>query len=714
MNKDLLDEIKQALTDRQEWAADQEHYYKMRNGGIRRVAKPFQGAADMWYPLGDTMVEKLKPAYLNQMYGGENIATFVAKKQQNEELTSSVGLWFDYKLKQETNFEVAMHSAIDQMLECGFSPVKVYWDADAKRVAFDQVDPLHIIVPSATQELGGNSKADWLVHILSPSVREYKANPNFNQDEDLIKRIKGTGAKDVGDQQKSDATDYREGINCSKNDNEIILWEVYELDRKAKRITVSTISPLLPEDQNSIRDDFALPYNQGCFAGGMEYPFFRIRSEIKDKSYYAPRGIIKINEPFEASLTHNWNAFHDHMSFSSRPNYEQTGASVIPTGKNFKTGPGSILPPGLKMAVHPEPPASLAEDMQMTRAIAEDRTQVPDLGLSQHITDASKDATATQVNAVVAQSGAGTDMRARVFRMDLAVGLKMAWSLYLQYSKDDCLEYITDSKLEALDPSVLHDGYDIQPNGSADSWNKGALVAKRNMQYQKYMANPFCRKDEVTKMDMEADDPRLVKRLFQDPGTQAKDQEEAQAMECLLMIEGFSPQVHEADDDKTHLMNLGQFAENKLMRKQMTPELAQLVLQHGQEHMQGLEQKKDPAAAQIQQMLTPIVQVLTQVAQQPPPNNVVSMMQPQTGNNNQSVQQSPDSTTASSSSQDKPSAIMNALAALIKAGVPISSVDINAILVAAGLPPATPPGMAMHVEPPAQPKTNQQSVGATT
>jgi hypothetical protein len=643
MNDSLYKEINTALKDRGEWADRQEVCYRMRNGGVRRRNKPYPNAPDGHYPLGDTMVEKLKPAYVQQLYGSETIAQFVCLLQQDQDITTAASQWFDYQLKQRSNFERTMMVAIDQMLEQAFSPVKVYWDAKCKRLAFDQVDPLHLIVPTAAQEYNENGGCDWLVHVLHLSVSEYRANDKFKQGDDFVKRIKGRGQSDAGASDtgtdKKQSVDLKEGINSSKNDNEIVLWEVYKRDRKDKKIRVETISPLLPCDgeENVVRAEFGLPYNQGVFKHGETFPFFKIRSEIKGKGHYSSRGVIEVNAPFESSLTKMWNTIHQHLDFSAQPNYESTVDGTMPTPNSVRTAPGAILPRGLKLAQHPPPPVSLRQDMEMTRAIAEDRTQIPDLGASNHLSGdrgAKGNVTAEQIRAIVGQSGQGNDLKARVFRLDLAQGLNMAWSLALQYlvpaqgaQDTGSLQYVIDNEVRTIEPAALHDSYEIQPNGSADSWNKGSLVSKRMAYYQTFQGNPFVPLDELTKWVLEADDPRNVKRLFRDPGITQKTQEEDQAMECLLMQSGWAPQVLPADDDKIHLLNLAQFAQDKIGRAQMTPELARLVLTHGQAHQQQLFQKKDPIAKQAAQQLAPLAQILGQIAQSDHPGNIVQMQQ---------------------------------------------------------------------------------------
>lgn len=635
MKKSLLKRINSALDDRQEWATRQNTNYRARNTGIGRLSKPYKNASDVHYPLGDTFIDKIKPGYVQQLYGADTIATFVCLKPQDDTLTQAVTGWYDYQVKQRSNFERMTYIAIDQKLEQGFTPVKVYWDARLKRLAWEQVDPLHLIVPNSCQEYNQNGGTDWLVHVLHMSGAEYEANANFEQGDDFVKSITGKGNRDQSNaNDKKHSVDLKEGINCSADENEIVLWEVYERDRQSHKITVETISPLLScdEGENVVRSVFTLPYNEGCFKTGDHFPFFKLRTELKGKGHYSSRGIIEKNLPFEMSLNKNWNTIHDHMDFSSKPLFENSGASPLPNAGNWKSKPGSIMPPGLKLASLPGPPPSLREDMELIRSIAEDGAQIPNFTASEHLTgQVPKSQTATGQQLIAAQSGQGNDLRSRVFKLDLADGLILGWSLLLQYGNiEESLTYLADGQLQTLDVSALHDAYEIVPNGSADSWNKSALVQKRAGYYQTLQNNPYIDQAELTKWLLEAEDPRLVKRLFVDPQVQTKDQEEQQVLEVGMMVLGYTPQVHPSDDDKIHLAIMDQFAQDRIMRGQMTPELAKALQDHGVEHMGQLQQKKDPMLKQIESKLKPTAEILAQFAAQLQAPNVTQFPPQQT------------------------------------------------------------------------------------
>src|SRR5256885_15603781 len=115
MTKDLYDQIIDALDDRKEWEKRQETWYIMRHNGLRRLSKPYPNAPDLHFPLADSTIDKLKPFYFQQLYSADTLASFISLRQQDAELTTAVGAWFDYQLKQKSNLEREILCAIDNM-----------------------------------------------------------------------------------------------------------------------------------------------------------------------------------------------------------------------------------------------------------------------------------------------------------------------------------------------------------------------------------------------------------------------------------------------------------------------------------------------------------------------------------------------------------------------------------------------------------------------
>src|SRR4051812_20686734 len=189
------------LRSRQAWLNKQAAWYQMRHEGLRRKHKPFPHAADLHFPLADSIIEKLKPFYFNQLFATESVAQFVPKRPELAGLAEEISGWFDYKLKQQSNLECELLIAIDKMLMSGHVPVKVYWQCGAAgepgRLAFDAIEPQHCLVPEGTREL---EEADRVTLVHHLSIEQYRRDVRFQrQDEGLVKRIAGRGLSESGD-----------------------------------------------------------------------------------------------------------------------------------------------------------------------------------------------------------------------------------------------------------------------------------------------------------------------------------------------------------------------------------------------------------------------------------------------------------------------------------------------------------------------------------
>lgn len=601
MNNDLYSQIKDELKNRSTWEDEQATWYQMRYDGIRRAKLPYPKAPDMHYKLIDTMIEKLKPFYISQIYSQEHLAAFSGSPQA-QSLASDAEKLFDYVIKQDTNFERTLYTSIDQMLMYGRGPIKTRWDDKTKQIVFSAIRPIHVIVPSWTEDL---CDADWLVHIMHLSVDQYKRNEAFNQDPGFINRIKGRGEQGMQEVQAQQVK-RREGITCGSNDNQIVLWEVYSRD--GDNILIDTISPIIGEAEQ-VRATVGLPYKHGMF------PFVDLRYELQDLDYYSVRGLAEILSEDEQSLNKLWNHQLQFLDFFGQPNFESAQGVSIPA--NFQNKPGAILPAGLTVSRPESAPMDFKEQMELRRALAEDRVQIPDLSAGQHLAGprgSSGKVTATQINALVSQSSGGNDLRSRTFKLQLATLYQQAWALMCQYlnAEQVLLEDSTEVSQAAMQPD-----YRITPSGSADSSSKEQRMSKALAYYQTLEMNPFVNVGELTKYLLEQDDSSLVKRLYNDPNEKQLSEGENQSIETMLMERGRQSLVKKSDDHKAHLQDIAGWMERKRQTGEpITPETAQLVLQHSQGHAQGIQQSKDKQGMMMLKQLQPYAQVLQQIVAQ--------------------------------------------------------------------------------------------------
>ena len=609
------DDIMAALTARKHWEQRQATWYQMRHDGLRRRNKPWPNAADMHYPLADGIIEKLKPTYISQIYATDTICSFAALTSDFSTYQAGAAQWFDHQLKQESNFEEEIDIAIDVMAQTGRCPVKIYWDATRNQMVFEAINPLYLIVPAWTAKLSG---ADWIVHVQRYSKAAYKRLPGFRCDPETIGQIlSGDGARDTDSGSYDTQRLGREGLTKGAGDSEIVVWEVFYRE-EGGAWCVKTYSPTLPDV--ALRPEFGLPYNQGVFAAAqIPPPFGEFKFEVKERGYYAPRGVCERVAPEEASLSKDWNTMKDHQTLTTAPTfYAKQG---VPQGANIRMIPGQILPFEIAAVQFPTLSADVAQGMQFTQRLAEDRLSVPSVGVGRAV-DPSKNKTAAETNLISSIMAGSGDVRSRLFRRQLGELLNLAWGIAVQYRRET-LDYYFNEELQQLDPAAFTGRYRIEPSGSGDNNNRGLVLQKATSRKQMFAGNPNIDQRELDKSVLEADDPRLVKRLFVNAGTPAAEQIEDQAQEISIMLLGFPAQVRPSDDDDAHLQSMAGFTQRRAtLGEELTSETLQLLVAHGTEHLAALKKKapqiyaqKAPALQQWLQQTTAHAQAAAQEEQ---------------------------------------------------------------------------------------------------
>ena len=523
----LHGQIEEAVDQRQPWELRQSRWYELRHHGLRRQNKPWLKAADMHWPLIDTQIEKLKPLFLQQALGMDVVASFVPMRQQLNAYTKVAEDWFNYKIREKTNFQEEILSWVDYTLMSGRAVIKCFWNPGDKRVGFEAIDPLYFLVPAYTVDL---QDADWAVQVMPMSVPAYRRmarQMGWRSDKATIDKIRGNPQEDniPGTNVESDVKNLREGITYTNNPDMIIVWEVYRKTDDGKW-QIYTYSPA--DKSIDLREPMELPYDHG------QLPFIDFPYEIKDKGWFSPRGICEILAPFELSMTSMWNHKHDAMTLYNRPLFR--AERELPNSINLRFQPGQILPYGVAPVTMPQPPISFDVEINNTRAVAEQRIGTPDYGINSMVEGQSSRRTATEIKSINAQAMQSGDLRARLFRMALGKLYRQAWSLYIQYDKQSLQYRFAEDSLSA-DPVALHDQYELEPKGGMDMVSRQAMVNQAIARKQLFAQSPWVDQVELDKSIMELDDPTLIKRLLRDPGQKAQDEleDEAKLIPTLLV-----------------------------------------------------------------------------------------------------------------------------------------------------------------------------------
>ncbi|NBU17534.1 MAG: hypothetical protein EBS48_11115, partial [Actinobacteria bacterium] len=324
--------VEEDLRDRETWENKQADLYKARYRGLRRTNPPWPGASDINWPLVDTIIGKLAPHYVGQLYATELLASFVAEPGTDgtPALATSAAQWFDYKLKHQSNFEREILFVVNWQLMLGRPVLKVVWDTDAKRIRFVAIEPARIIVPPSTADLW---EADRITHVMTFSPDAYRRMPNFRTDDEFVASItgRGTDSEERPDRAVTEARVQREGITYGSAD-EIVVWETWV--QTADGWEVHTYSPVRPSDP--VRNMYRHPYSHG------RPPFADFPNEMTEPRWEAPRGIAEIVLPYQAQLTKLLNEKNDALTLYNRPLFQSSVDADTTTFPLWTSGRPSV------------------------------------------------------------------------------------------------------------------------------------------------------------------------------------------------------------------------------------------------------------------------------------------------------------------------------------------------------------------------------------
>ena len=579
---DLHGQILTSIEQRSPWELRQTRWYELRHHGLRRTNKPWPKAADLHWPLIDTAIEKLKPLFLQQALGMDVVASFIPMRQQLNAYTKVAEDWFNYKIREKTNFVDEVLSWVDYTLMSGRGVMKCIWNPGSKRVDFEAVDPMYFVVPPYTVDL---QDADWAVHVMPMSVGAYKrmaAQMGWKADSKTISKIRGNPQEDdniPGAATEDDAKQLREGITYTSNTDGVIIWEVYR-KRDDGVWEVYLYSPAAVD--MDLRDPMELAYDHG------QLPFVDFPYEIKDKGWFSPRGVCEILAPFELSMTSMWNHKHDAMTLYNRPLFR--AERELPNSINLRFQPGQILPYGVAPVQMPQPPVSFDQELNQTRAVAENRIGSPDYGMASVMSGGSDRRTATEIQSINAQAMQSGDLRARLFRMSLGKLYRQAWGLYVQYDSKSLRYRFAEDSLQA-DPVALHDQYELEPKGGMDMVSRQMMIQQAINRKQLFMQSPWVDQVELDKSIMELDDPSLVKRLLRDPGQKAADELEDETKTIPTLLVGIPVPAKPGQNFAGRIGVLVQYLNGAMQQgQQLSPAGKNAFMQRLDSLLQGYEQ----------------------------------------------------------------------------------------------------------------------------
>lgn len=545
----------------------------------------------MHYPLIDGAIDRMKPMYWNQMFAGRRLADFAGLASELQPVQESAADFFDYVVKEETNFSGELMSACDTMLVRQRGIMKVFWDSLQQQIKFESIDPIFIIMPGCAEDF---DTADFFVHVKQMSVGEYQRDRRYLQGDEILKKIKGGKRTDSTTDLMRQEKVEREGITYTTDDDLVLVWECWE-----KTAGGWTIREYSPNDPNL---DLRRP--RGCaykFRGKPWQPFVSFVFEIKDKGWYAPRGVAERLAMFEAAMTKQWNAKLDWLEYCKPQFLNESGNA--PNNYNVRFRFGEVLPRGVTVAPTPQVPFAFDQEMTSERMIAEQYIQLPESGLAADPARGGKQGervTATQVNFQAQLATAATNMRGWIFRLGLAETYWRTWALIFQYRAKDTVYFIAND-LKQLPQQALTDMYRIKPSGALDAWNRDAEKQKAYARLEVFRGDPLIDQDALYADTLGADDGRLTHRLLMPAGQRQADEYEDEAIEIGALLDNGYPASAKPNEDHAIRIKclLDRMQALGAMGVPVDPMKQQRYQEHLIMHLKFLQQQNPAAAKQI-------------------------------------------------------------------------------------------------------------------
>jgi hypothetical protein len=250
--------------------------------------------------------------------------------------------------------------------------------------------------------------------------------------------------------------------------------------------------------------------------------------------------------------------------------------------------------------------------------MAEQRVGIPDFGVAGP-NQPQGNKTATETNVITNVMQQNNDLRARILKGAMTRIFEQAWGLLKQYDRAS-LDYFWRKQRLTLKDAAMDNKYVLKPNGSVDGYSREREIQKLMQLRQLSQGSPWIVTPEIDKKIIELMDAQWIQDLYQEPPDIQADQQEQQAIENSLMLDGFLPQVKPPDDHLIHLqIEDGFIGWSQQNQRPIPPPLMQTFMQHMQMHIQAA--RSDPQywkqhAQQIQPFIQKVAQTMKGMQQQ--------------------------------------------------------------------------------------------------
>lgn len=339
-------------------------------------------------------------------------------------------------------------------------------EVKAKYPRMVAVDPMDIIVPHWTKDPEKSERITHRMWLTKDQLRKKVRDQRWS--EDAVEELLNSGSKNEGSvtgqlNMYSVAKANREGVNTYSEDT---LYEIhenycyYDIDNDGCGEKVVLITS--PGIESPIKF-IAYPYDHG------EWPFTFIPYELNDYDYYSPRGIPEKVQDLDEEITQQHRAKLNRMTIANSPTFTyRRGSGFNPSKVQWIPGQMyQVTQQGDVQAIQiPNLDISFDREQSILRAQVESYVGSPDLAITSPLSQSADNRTATEVNAITAQSQQSVGYRAALFQTGMARVMNQMWALEGQYNDDDLFIKVADEAPLKLTRKEIQGKFVVVPRGT--------------------------------------------------------------------------------------------------------------------------------------------------------------------------------------------------------------------------------------------------------
>lgn len=374
--KKLSNDVEDEDAGRKKWKEQVDKLQKLRFGVRAKKTHPWPGCANYSIPVIDSDINRIKPMYINSVFGVSPIVKYEPYGAEDVEAGHKRELLMDWRLRTKVKPFKAINIAVDQILGAqGQTVFRIIWKYKTRKYTqFLDIADFPVEVQEAIYDI--RMTDDLLAKII---IEEFKINDALDENIEEVKKTvekfrAGEAEIEMSLLEKED--DQPELIACDVKDDLVVPWGTKDIqdarfidyqfllskndiliamrDEKYNKFDESEIDAWITKDakvdESSLVDEMILVHETCCwydidgdgiderciatwpdsdatsvlrfievpYAHG-KFPYVQVKREIIEDWFYSTRGVAHLIEDFQNGISTSINQAIDNGTITNTP-----------------------------------------------------------------------------------------------------------------------------------------------------------------------------------------------------------------------------------------------------------------------------------------------------------------------------------------------------------------------------------------------------------